>query len=165
MDWLQHRNVKFAVGCTVLILFVRWLLTGDLLLAAAAVSSQPAEGETKSLASVWAVVWPIFFEAMVVIGGSVIAFSIGLWDRVADFFGRQKSASTAKLSINDTAQDLLRAVAMGDATGITKAAAAIRKEYAPGQINEAIAAGDYQRARGLITELESMTAKGGALAE
>lgn len=165
MDWLQHRNVKFAVGCTVLILFGRWLLTGDLLLAAAAVSEQPAEGDTKSFATVWAVVWPIFFEAMVIVGGSVIAFSIGLWDRVADFFGGQKAASTAKITVNDVAQDLLRAVALGDAQGIAKSAATIRREYAPRQIDEAIANSDYDRARQLISELESMTAKGGALAE
>ena len=154
MDWLQHRNVKFAVGCTVLILFFRWLLTGDLLLAAAAVSSEPAEGETKSLASVWSVVWPIFVEAMVVIGGSVIAFSIGLWDRVADLFGGQKTS--AALSINATAQDLLRAVALGDHAAIESASRAIRKEYAPGQIAEAVAASDFERAKGLLHELEQM---------
>jgi len=155
MDWLQHRNVKFAVGCTVLILFVRWLLTGDILLAAAAVSSEPAEGDVKSFATVWAVVWPIFFEAMVIVGGSVIAFSIGLWDWVADLFGGQKTPSAA-LSINDTAQDLLRAVALGDHAAIESASQAIRKEYAPGQISEAIAAGDFERAKQALSELAEL---------
>lgn len=154
MDWLQNRNVKFAVGCTVLFLLVRWLLTGDLLLAVAAVSEQPAEGETKSFASVWAVVWPIFFEAMVVIGGSVIAFAVGLWDRLADLIWSQPQAKP--LTVGDAAQDLLRAVALGDTAAVEAASKAIRREYVPGQVNEAIAAGDFAKAKSLLSELEAL---------
>lgn len=154
MDWLQNRNVKFAVGCTVLFLLVRWLLTGDLLLAVAAFS-EPAEGETQT-ASVWSVVWPIFFEAMVVIGGSVIAFAVGLWDRLADLLWQSQPAQAKPLNVNDAAQDLLRAVALGDKAAIDAASRMIRKEYAPGQVNDAIADGDFERAKKLLAELEEL---------
>lgn len=153
MDWLQNRNVKFAVGCTVLFILVRWLLTGDLLLAVAAFS-EPADGETQTT-SVWSVVWPIFFEAMVIVGGSVIAFAVGLWDRLADLLWSQQPKAKP-VTVGDAAQDLLRAVAMGDKAAVDAASRMIRKEYAPGQVNEAIAAGDFERAKKLLAELEEL---------
>ena len=153
MDWLQNRNVKFAVGCTVLFLLIRWLLTGDLLLAVAAFS-EPADGETQTT-SVWSVVWPIFFEAMVIVGGSVVAFAVGLWDRLADLLWSQQPKAKP-VTVGDAAQDLLRAVAMGDKAAVDAASRLIRKEYAPGQVNEAIAAGDFERAKKLLAELEEL---------
>jgi hypothetical protein len=156
MDWANSRNVKFAVGCTALILIVRWLLTGDLLLMSAAFASEPAEGETKS-ASILAVVWPVFFEAMVIVGGSLIAFSLGLWDRLQALLtgGTTKTQAVT----GDAVQDLARAVALGDAEAETAARAKVRKPYALGELSQALDAGDFELVEAKVAELKRLAGK------
>ncbi len=44
----DNRKFQFAVGVTAIVIVIRWLLTGDLLMAVEA-ARPPAEGETKSL--------------------------------------------------------------------------------------------------------------------
>jgi hypothetical protein len=139
-----------------LILLVRWLLTGDLLLVTAAFATEPAEGETKS-ASILAVVWPVFFEAMVVIGGSLIAFSLGLWDRLQGLLTGTKTQAQAVTG--DAVQDLARAVALADAGATESALAKIRKPYALGELSQALDAGDFAAVEAKVAELKRLAGK------
>ena len=74
----DNRKFQFAVGVTAIVIVIRWLLTGDLLMAVEA-ARPPAEGETKSL-TVLSVVGPMLIEACVIIGPALIAWALKLWD-------------------------------------------------------------------------------------
>lgn len=94
MSLKDNRKLHFAVGLTAIVIAIRWLLTGDLLLAVEA-AKPPAEGETKSIALL-SVLGPMLIEACVIVGASIIAWSLKLWHWLASVVDRSVDQSGDK---------------------------------------------------------------------
>jgi hypothetical protein len=165
--WKTNKTVQFAVGVTLVVLLIRWLITGDLLFAAStAMEPPPKDGETKSVALL-NVLWPMFFEAMVIVGASAIAWSCQLWDAL---YGLVKpsidgalqtsvaapEAGSKSLSVDGLIQDLARAAATNDSGTLATLTLAIRKPYALAALTKAYMDNDIDRAGELTAELNSM---------
>ena len=177
-SWKNNKTLQFAVGVTLVVLLVRWLITGDLLFAAKTAAEQPQEGETKSVALL-GVLWPMFFEAMVILGASAIAWACKLWDWLyglvnqstspkpsdpaTDAAGAAAVESQQPMSVDSLVQGLARAAATNDTATMAKLKVQIRKPYALDELAQAYNDGDAKRAEKLTTELNSMiNAKGQA---
>lgn len=164
MDWKNNKTIQFAVGCTLLILVVRWLLTGDLLLLAATFAEPlPAdapEGATKSTA-ILQVAWPIVFEATAWIGASAIAWAVGLWGRLFDLVASNGKPAAKAATIDGAAQELVRAVALNDMTEFERLSKIIRGPYAKLEAVTAMESGDFETARKRVAELESIAKEAG----
>lgn len=171
--WRDNKTLRFAVGVTLTVLFIRWLITGDLLFAVQSAAEQPAEGETKSVALLSAL-WPMFFEAMIIVGTAAIAWAFKLWDLL---YGLLNSASTKAntqatptetpestaqqpQSVDSLVQGLARAAATNDTATMAKLKVQIRKPYALDELNQAYNEGDSKRAESLTKELNAMISKG-----
>jgi hypothetical protein len=89
----DSRKFQFAVGLTAILIVLRWLITGDLLLAVEA-AKPPAEGETKSLTLI-GIVGPMLIEACVIVGTSLIAWTLRLWDVALTLVDRLTVQATA----------------------------------------------------------------------
>jgi hypothetical protein len=185
----DNRKFQFAVGVTAIVIVIRWLLTGDLLMAVEA-ARPPAEGETKSL-TVLSVVGPMLIEACVIIGASLIAWALKLWDFVAAVVDRanhvrdspdagyitvtpssrpvpppviqpvsQPDASRNALASGSAASSpaiaLAKAVAAGDAEAEAALRKEIRKPYLRFELGECVKTANWERARSVLDELESM---------
>jgi hypothetical protein len=186
----NNRKFQFAVGVTAIVIVIRWLLTGDLLMAVEA-ARPPAEGETKSL-TVLSVVGPMLIEACVIIGASIIAWALKLWDFVAAVVDRSPaptpppvahghlvarpnetptttwdvpaaSAITADAARGVPAANprqlvdaLAKAVAAGDAEAESTLRKEIRKPYLQVELGKCVKTANWERARGILDELESM---------
>ncbi|MCC7334421.1 MAG: hypothetical protein IT422_04975 [Pirellulaceae bacterium] len=173
--WKNNKTLQFAVGVTLVVLLVRWLLTGDLLFAARTAAEPPQEGETKSVA-ILSVLWPMFFEAMVILGASAIAWACKLWDWLYGLVNQSDSPQTdpttsastttaiesqQPMSVDSLVQGLARAAATNDTATMAKLKVQIRKPYALDELAQAYNDGDAKRAEKLTTELNSMiNAKG-----
>lgn len=185
--WRDNKTLRFAVGVTLTVLLIRWLLTGDLLFAVRSVAEQPAEGETKSVALVSAL-WPIFFEAMVIVGTAALAWAFKLWDLLYGLVnsasekpaavaaaGTSNTAAVAAdgtdtavqptvtqqpMSVDSLVQGLARAAATNDTAAMNKLKVQIRKPYALDELNQAYNDGDVQRVEKLTKELTGMITKG-----
>ena len=173
-DWKDNRKIQFAVGVTVCVIFLRWLLTGDLLMVAD--SMIPAEdGEPKSISFV-SVVWPMLVEAMVFVGVSTIAFSLKIWSWVYDLVNKSKPVSTVAVADEEPAVEqskeglvngLARAVAMNDASGKARYETKIRRPYAIAELNAALEEGDFETVNNRLSEIRQLAGisdkpKGGA---
>ncbi len=173
----ENRTFQFAIGLTTIFIVIRWLLTGDLLMAAESLRP-PAEGETKSV-SFLSVVGPMLIEAVVIVGSSVIAWSIKLWDLVFGLIdkihqARADPAATGPQAgplsvvgqpqsdgrgVNQAMQlvtDLARAVASGDSAMEEKLRIAIRRPYLRIELSEAVTTANYEHAREILNQLEAM---------
>jgi hypothetical protein len=193
----DNRKFQFAVGVTAIVIVIRWLLTGDLLMAVEA-ARPPAEGETKSL-TVLSVVGPMLIEACVIIGASIIAWALKLWDFVAAVVDRSPAPTpppvvhghlvarpneTATITWNVPAAEasanaatntadgtrsvpatkdprqlvdaLAKAVAAGDAEAESTLRKEIRKPYLQVELGKCVKTANWERARGILDELESM---------
>ena len=70
--WKDNKVLQFAVGVTAMILLVRWLLTGDLLFATqVAMERADPESDQSTRSILTTTLWPLFFEAMCIIGASI----------------------------------------------------------------------------------------------
>jgi hypothetical protein len=175
---------------------IRWLLTGDLLMAVEA-ARPPAEGETKSL-TVLSVVGPMLIEACVIIGASIIAWALKLWDFLAGLVDQANHVrdsppqpvvqghlvarpnETASITWNvpataaaantadvartvPSAKDprqlvdaLAKAVAAGDVETEATLRKQVRKPYLHLELGECVKTANWERARAIVDELESM---------
>lgn len=158
----ENRTVQFAVGVTVIFLLVRWLLTGDLLLLAEAARAVE-DGETKSV-SIWGVVWPMIFEAGVIVGASTIAFAVGLWGKLAELFAGIRDQAAPAVSrtseVSGSGQQLAisfaRAAASNDTAEMELLRGAIRKPYALAELKQAVSSGDSAKVDALVKELKGL---------
>ena len=196
----DNRKFQFAVGVTAIVIVIRWLLTGDLLMAVEA-ARPPAEGETKSL-TVLSVVGPMLIEACVIIGASIIAWALKLWDFLAGLVDQANhvrdsppqpvvhghlvarpnetasitwnvpataaAANTATNTADGTrsvpatkdprqlVDALAKAVAAGDAEAESALRKDIRKPYLRLELGECVKTANWDRARAIVDELESM---------
>lgn len=166
--WKENKTLQFAVGVTLVVLLVRWLITGDLLFAARTAAEPPQEGETKSVA-VLSVLWPMFFEAMVIVGAAAIAWACKLWDWLYGLVNQSSSVQssdaasslatsevTAPVSVDGLVQGLARAAAMNDTAMLAKLSVQIRKPYALDALTQAYIEGDAEKAAKLTAELNEM---------
>jgi hypothetical protein len=174
-DWRDNRKIQFAVGATVIILLIRWLLTGDLLMIAEA-ARPPVEGETKSL-SLLAVIWPMIVEAVIITGISSIAFGLRIWSWVVDLIDNARGVTSAALqttsaptlveaspaalpeSRDGLITGLAQAVARNDTETETKLRTQIRLPYAIEELNSEIRDGNFQNADKLMAEIKSLSGK------
>ena len=159
IDW-KNQNVRFAVGVTAGILGLYLVFSGDGMLAIAAFSAEPAEGETKS-GTVWSIVWPILFNVFVIIGTGVIAFVTKVFDWLGGLSQRSAAVQVAPngsqvMPINEAADKLIKAIARGETEEEAKLRPLVRVPYAQQQAFEAMQAGDFERARKLLAEVEAM---------
>jgi hypothetical protein len=178
MSMAKSRAVQFAVGVVSILLLVRWLVTGDLLMLAESLRRVP-EGATKSISFV-SVIMPMAIDAVVLIGAGVIAGWLKLWaflassvetatgsrpaavvsDSVAPASEpakvKQSAAPAAVKSPNDSARDLLRAVALGDDAEVDRLRAVIRRPYVLADIQKALAIQDHGSASRFMEELRKM---------
>jgi hypothetical protein len=181
-DRLRGRTLQFAVGCVVIVLLIRWLLTGDLLMVAEAI--RPVEeGQTKAI-PIFSVIVPMAIEAIIVIGAAVVAGWLKLWAFLAASVetatgsrptapasdsinpanlpasepvkAKQVTSPPAVKSPNDSARDLLRAVALGDDAEVDRLRAVIRRPYVLADIQKALAVQDHSSASGFMEELRKM---------
>lgn len=138
-NWAESKVVQFAVGVTLVVLLIRWLVTGDLLFAASvAMQGPPAEGETQGVSFVSAL-WPLFFDAMVIIGAAALAAVFKLWDWLYGLVAKKplpESAATkedptvARINAMKVArQELFDAARSGNAAKLEATAAVILREY------------------------------------
>jgi hypothetical protein len=155
---LQSRQVKFAVGCVVILLLLRWLMTGDLLAVAQAVQPQP-ESNVSSV-SIVSVVLPMVIDAIVLIGAAVIAGSLKLWsfllsliDQVNQKGQPAPEPATALKTGSDIAVELARAVAVDDRDAVKQLQREIRRPYVISEISRSAASGDLALADRLLAEL------------
>lgn len=165
--WKNNKTLQFAVGVTLVVLLIRWLITGDLLFAAKTAAEDPQEGETKSVA-ILGVLWPMFFEAMVIVGASAIAWACKLWDWLYALVNQSASSQpsdpataavaevAAPTSVDGMVQGLARAAAMNDAAMMAKLSVQIRKPYALDALRQAYVEGDADKAAKLTAELNGM---------
>lgn len=166
-DWKDNRKIQFAVGATSIFLLVRWLLTGDLLLAVEAAQS-PTEGETKSV-SFFSVLWPMLVEAVVIVGASAIAFGLKIWSFVYDAIqGSSPNTEATPTAAEPESRDgiisgLARAVATADSAGEARYKTQIRKPYAIAELNTALDEGDFATVEQRLAEIKTLSApKGGS---
>jgi hypothetical protein len=196
----DNRKFQFAVGVTAIVIVIRWLLTGDLLMAVEA-ARPPAEGETKSL-TVLSVVGPMLIEACVIIGASLIAWALKLWDFLAAVVDQANhvrdsppqpvvqghlvarpnetasitwnvpATAAAANNVTNTADGtrsvpatkdprqlvdaLAKAVAAGDVEAEATLRKQVRKPYLHLELGECVKTANWERARGILDELESM---------
>ena len=169
-DWKDNRKIQFAVGATVIFLFLRWLFTGDLLMAVQA-AQPPAEGETKSV-TLLAVLWPMLVEAVIIVGVSAIAFGLKIWSFIVDLIDNARGVTNSDISPETKTaapiesrdgllNGLARAVATNDAASETKFKTQIRKPYAIAELNAALDDGDFATVEARLAEIKAL-AKGGA---
>lgn len=159
MQWQNNRKVQFAVGVTVIVLAIRWLLTGDLLYAVEA-AQPPAEGEVKSISFLNAL-WPLLVETCVIVGSSVIAWALGIWSRVVDLFdGDGQTPPTPVVEpatglSKDKILELGRAAVSGDSVRVAELVKEIRTPHIiAAEMQEAVIAGNLARIKELTSELE-----------
>lgn len=171
-NWKNNRTVQFAVGVTLMILVLRWLLTGDLLFATDA-AMQPDDGETKSV-SLLTTLWPMFVESMVIVGASAIAWACRLWDlaygllaRGMDGDGSGGTGGNDLPAVDDGGEvvaeeasvlfrEMARAAAVGDSQRVAYLQRRVRLPYALAELSQAYVTGNLQRAKDLTTELDAM---------
>lgn len=181
--WASNRVFQFAAGVTVIFVFLRWLFTGDLLLAVEALRP-PEEGETKSVAF-FAVLWPMIVETVIIIGVSAIAFGLRIWSFVVGVIdqasGKVDPVEPVQTSVQATApvvqtdspeglvNGLARAVATNDAASENRYKTQIRRPYAMVEMNAALEEGDFDAAQQRFDEIRQLAnpsspkpAKGGA---
>lgn len=170
-SWRENKTLRFAVGVTLTVLLIRWLLTGDLLFAVRSAAEPPAEGETKSVALLSAI-WPMFFEAMVIVGTAAIAWAFKLWDLLYGLLNQSQATvatptatdtpaiAQQPMSVDSLVQGLARAAATNDTATLNKLKVQIRKPYALDELNQAYNEGDVKRVESLTKELTTMISKG-----
>lgn len=143
----DNRTFQFAVGLTAIFIVIRWLLTGDLLMAFESLKP-PAEGETKSVSFI-SVVGPMLIEAVVIVGSSVIAWSIKLWDlavALIDKIHQARADPAASLPVaGSVVERSVNTIASGAATLVSSASAAVPVQNASQLVTDlarAVASGD-----------------------
>lgn len=162
MQLKDSRTVQFAVGCTVILLAVRWLLTGDLLMLVQA--AQPTEDGKTSSVGFAAVVWPMVTDAVVLVGISAIAFALKIWSviyrLIESVLGTAGGGAPAPASLNTDQQqrelvlDLARAARAGDRERVMTLASQLRTpEAIAADIIEAAKASDVAAVERLTKEL------------
>lgn len=138
-NWKENKTVQFAVGITLVVLLIRWLITGDLLFAAdVAMQGSPAEGATKS-ATFISTLWPMFFDAMVIIGAAALAGVFNLWDWLYGLVAKSSSSASTPAkedpqvsrinAMKIVRQELFDAARAGNAAKVEATAAVVLREY------------------------------------
>lgn len=161
MNLKNNRKVQFAVGLTLIILVIRWLITGDLLFAVQ-VATTPQEEGVKGV-GVLSAIWPLLVETCVVVGASAIAWSLGLWNWLANFVDGTKVGDVAVQSTLDREKliALGRAAVAGNKELVLSLMDEIRgPAVIAAEISEAVKAGDTNRAQVLLDELEAKKKNG-----
>ena len=157
MGWQDKPTIQFAVGITTIFVLLRWLLTGDLFLAVE--SARPTENGSVASPSFLSVVWPMVFEAVAIVGTSVIAFATRLW-QVAYSLVQRVAVQPPPVVGKDDAEALIRvlarSVALRDAQSVKDFSLRIRKPYAIQEMNQAISDGKYDAAAALLREIREM---------
>ena len=157
---LENKVFKFAVGATVIVIALRWVFTGDLLMAVnTATTPAPEEGSTESVVSIWAVLWPMIFDACVIVGAAVIGWFTNIWDMIWSMANREQTTTTVAKQEEQPAslvQQLAQAVAKNEPAKIERLVAQIRKPYALNELQEAYLANNITLAQQLSVEIEGL---------
>jgi hypothetical protein len=120
--------------------------------------------------TVWEVAFPILVNAVIAIGAGAVSLFTPVWTWLLGLAVPQQSSTVSpvsgttsdKASIREAADKLIDAIALGDQETEDRLRPVVRIPYAQSQVYEATQAGDFDKARKLLADIEAMSgAKGG----
>lgn len=140
----KNRVLNIAVGTTVVIVLLRWILTGEL----AFLASTAVRGE--EVGSATDVVIPLLTDALAFIGASVIAWMTGLWNLVASLLFKSEKKSTEEIApMIEAANKVIDMLLFGKLEEAQEFAKEhfSRPEILAEELRQAVRIGDIERAK------------------